>query len=76
MGERLGARGKSRGFDKKSLPLASGLAPLAQTVTIAAEALMSNTGYARFFGSLNMKYITTTTVDQNNTCLCQKRTSP
>ena len=32
--------------------------------------------YVGFFGSLNMKYMTTTTVPQNTTCLCQKRTSP
>ena len=28
------------------------------------------------FGSLNMKYMTTTTVVQKTTCLCQKSTSP
>ena len=28
------------------------------------------------FGSLNMKYMTTATVDQKTTCLCQNKTSP
>jgi hypothetical protein len=33
-------------------------------------------GYWGFFGSLNMKYMTMTTVAQKTTCLCQKRISP
>jgi len=43
-GPRLVAREKSRAFDWKSSPLASGPAPLAQTLAIAAEALMNNAG--------------------------------
>ena len=41
-GARLVARGKSRTFDGKSSPLASGPAPLAHTVAIAAEAFTKN----------------------------------
>ena len=43
-GARRVARGKSRAFDEKSSPLASGPAPLAQTLAIAAEALLNNAG--------------------------------
>ena len=43
-GARLVARGKSRAFDWKSSPLASGPVPLAQTLAIAAEAFMNNAG--------------------------------
>jgi hypothetical protein len=32
--------------------------------------------YPDFFGSLNMKYMTITTVAQKTTCLCQNKTSP
>jgi len=43
-GARLVARGKSRAFDEKSSPLASGPVPLAQKLAIAAEVFMSNAG--------------------------------
>jgi len=43
-GARLVARGKSRAFDGKSLPLASDPVPLAQPLAIAAEVFMSNAG--------------------------------
>ena len=43
-GEGLEARGKSRVFDRKFSPLASGPVPLAHTVAIVAETLMSNAG--------------------------------
>jgi len=46
------ARGKSRAFDEKYSPLASGPAPLARTLAIAAEAFMNNyagqSGLVRF----------------------------
>jgi len=41
-GTGLGARGKSRVFDQKSSPLASGHLPLARKLAIAAEAFMNN----------------------------------
>ena len=44
MGARLVARGKSRAFDWKSSPLASGPVPLALTLAIAAEAVMNDAG--------------------------------
>jgi len=44
MGARLVARGKNRAFDWKSSPLASGPAPLTQTLAIAAETFMNNAG--------------------------------
>ena len=43
-GAGLVARGKSRAFDEKSSPLASGPVPLAQTLAIAAEVFMNNAG--------------------------------
>ena len=44
MGARLVARGKSRAFDWKSSPLASGPVPLALTLAIAAETVMNDAG--------------------------------
>jgi len=43
-GTRLGARRKSRVFDRKSLPLAAGHLPLARKLALTAEALMNNAG--------------------------------